>query len=676
MKLFFKNILFLIVVIFHSLSNANSNIDSLKSVLNNKQITDKELTKTYGNIAWEYSHIDLDSSIHYAELELKYAKKYNFKHQIGDALNTHGIVQRMKGDYRTALESFQQCIKIYLSMEDTTSLAAMYNNVGIIYQYLENPKKALRYHKKGLEYYSKSQDQLGIANSMANMGICYNNLKDYKNAEKYYLKTLEINEEMHDTASMVNSYVNMGSMYQRMGHLEKTINCYETALKIADPETDAYNYSSVLTDLGSIRLQQNKIEEGISYCKEAYDQATEKKWIDILKLGCDCLYRGYKLSGNSDLSMKYLEQFIIYKDSTHNQELNSDIAMKEADFEYSLRYSRDSIENAQEKKLKNAELAKADAELEKKNFQQYMMYGGLLLVLIFAAFMYNRFRVTQKQKNIIEEKEKETHLQKQIIEEKQKEIIDSINYAQRLQQAILTPESEIQKYFPEGFLYYKPKDIVAGDFYFFEVTDENIFYAAADCTGHGVPGAMMSIVCSNALSRCVKEFKLKDPGKILDKTRELVLETFEKSQNDVKDGMDISLVALAYRAKNEIESGIEITNIKWSGANNPLWYIENGIMKEISADKQPIGKSHELKPFNTQNLPLSLSNLFLFTDGYADQFGGPKGKKFKYSNLKKLLSETSGEKSKAINNKLETVFSEWKGDLEQVDDICIIGIKF
>lgn len=300
------------------------------------------------------------------------------------------------------------------------------------------------------------------------------------------------------------------------------------------------------------------------------------------------------------------------------------------------------------------------------------------VLLLISIYRWRTAALRKRQKKLektVKERTAEVVHQKEIVEEKHKEITDSINYAKRLQQAILVPKEEINKYFSDNFLLYKPKDIVAGDFYFFEVTKTHIFYAAADCTGHGVPGAMLSIVCANALSRSVKEFELTDPGIILDKTRELILETFEKSKQDVKDGMDISLVALAYRAKNESESGIEFTNITWSGANNPLWYIENGEMKEIKANKQPIGKSDNPKPFTTHDLPHSLSTLFLFTDGYADQFGGPSGKKFKYANFQKLLLEYSNEKIETTNQKLEEVFVHWKNDLEQVDDICIIGIR-
>jgi serine phosphatase RsbU (regulator of sigma subunit) len=275
--------------------------------------------------------------------------------------------------------------------------------------------------------------------------------------------------------------------------------------------------------------------------------------------------------------------------------------------------------------------------------------------------------------------------QKEIVEEKQKEIIDSINYAKRLQDAILPPKKLIDDHLKENFVLFKPKDIVAGDFYWAEKIGDYFFIAAADCTGHGVPGAMVSVVCSNALNRSVKEFGMLETGKILDKTTDLVLETFEKSGEDVKDGMDISLLAVKFRARtknesgrkseNENESGRAIESITWSGANNPLWYLENGEMKELKADKQPIGKSDHRKPFTTHSLPLSISSLFLFTDGYADQFGGIKGKKFKYKPFMELLLNYSKLTMAEQKNKLDDAIENWKGDIEQNDDICIIGVR-
>jgi len=281
----------------------------------------------------------------------------------------------------------------------------------------------------------------------------------------------------------------------------------------------------------------------------------------------------------------------------------------------------------------------------------------------------------------VKERTSEVVQQKHLVEEKQKEILESISYAKRLQEAILPPEEFISKEVPDNFILYLPKDLVAGDFYWAEKSNGVFLIAAADSTGHGVPGAMVSVVCSNALNRAVKEFKLTDPGKILDKTRELVIETFdrkdsygEKSFTEVKDGMDISLLAIDQKNKM----------VFWSGANNPLWYLNpaNGNtstgnkLQEIKANKQAIGKTEQSQHFTTHAINYTKgSTFYLFTDGFADQFGGPKGKKFKYKPLFELL-ETIGQLSMQEQCKhIQSTFSNWKGELEQVDDICIIGIK-
>ena len=181
---------------------------------------------------------------------------------------------------------------------------------------------------------------------------------------------------------------------------------------------------------------------------------------------------------------------------------------------------------------------------------------------------------------------------------------------------------------------------------------------------------MVSVVCSNALNRTVKEFKITEPGKILDKARELVIETFEKSEGSIQDGMDISLAAISR------QSSVNSAEVKWSGAFNTLWYIQNSEIKELPADKQPIGKTDNPKPFTTNSLSLNKGDiLYLFTDGYADQFGGPKGKKFKYKQFQELLLANSNKSMEEQKQLLENAIEEWMGGLEQVDDILVIGIR-
>ena len=265
------------------------------------------------------------------------------------------------------------------------------------------------------------------------------------------------------------------------------------------------------------------------------------------------------------------------------------------------------------------------------------------------------------------EKEKEIFkLRNVVLKEALDEINASVRYAKRIQDAISPPIELVHSKFKDAFVIYKPKDIVAGDFYWMENHKNHLYIAVADCTGHGVPGALMSVICCNSLNRCIYEFNLTDPAQILEKCSDLICQTFEKSTEDVKDGMDISLLVICNENKT----------YAWSGANNPLWYFENDVFHEIQPVKRPIGKSEYSAKFVTHHLNLTnKSTVYLFTDGYADQFGGPSGKKLKYKPIIEKIKETIDKP--AIQQKLilEQTFENWKGDLEQVDDVCIIGIK-
>jgi serine phosphatase RsbU (regulator of sigma subunit) len=273
--------------------------------------------------------------------------------------------------------------------------------------------------------------------------------------------------------------------------------------------------------------------------------------------------------------------------------------------------------------------------------------------------------------HVIEMEKEQVEMQKELVEIKNKEITDSITYARRIQHAILPPPQMVKKYFPSSFILYKPKDIVAGDFYWMEhVRKDNengiVLFAAADCTGHGVPGAMVSVVCNNALNRSVREFGLLRPDTILEKTRELVIEQFERSEDDVKDGMDIALCAFDPAT----------LRLQYSGANNNVYIIRKEGLIELKADKQPVGKHTENKPFTFNEFQLEQGDcIYVLSDGYADQFGGADGKKFKTAKLKELLIRISAQSMEEQEKELENTFVSWKGKLEQVDDVLVIGIR-
>jgi len=273
--------------------------------------------------------------------------------------------------------------------------------------------------------------------------------------------------------------------------------------------------------------------------------------------------------------------------------------------------------------------------------------------------------------NKVADRTKELQLQKDLMEEKNLEILDSITYAERLQQAILPPLKQVVDKVEDIFILYKPKDIVSGDFYWMASTDDRILIAAVDCTGHGVPGAMVSVVGSNGLYRCIKEYGLSKPSEILDQLTDIVIETFEADGTQVKDGMDISLCSI------DRESRL----VEFAGANNPLWISKGESTSaesiiEIKGNKQPIGAFEHRKPFTNHSIQLEKGDsIYMFTDGFADQFGGEKGKKFKYKPFRNLIAENSNLPMEQQRTHLDYSFEKWRGEFEQVDDICLIGIR-
>ncbi|MFN6013765.1 MAG: SpoIIE family protein phosphatase [Flavobacteriales bacterium] len=307
----------------------------------------------------------------------------------------------------------------------------------------------------------------------------------------------------------------------------------------------------------------------------------------------------------------------------------------------------------------------------------YLLYAVLFILILYAAIQLSNRRIRRQKEHlelvvrertaeVVEQKE-EIEKQKEIVEEKNRDIMDSIRYAKRLQDAILPTDEYIRDCFREAFVFFRPKDIVSGDFYFVRKIDQKVYFAAVDCTGHGVPGAFVSIVGNNGLNRAIKEFGLSGPGEILDKLSELVIDAFrQEGILDVRDGMDIALCCLDLNSKT----------LEYAGANNPLYVISGEELTEIKANKQPVGLFEDRVPFTNHTIHLNQDDfIVLFSDGYADQFGGPQGKKYTYSHVKNFLIDHSQEPLAELNKQLVTEFNEWIEGHEQIDDVCVIGIR-
>ena len=304
--------------------------------------------------------------------------------------------------------------------------------------------------------------------------------------------------------------------------------------------------------------------------------------------------------------------------------------------------------------------------LQELNESQRLIAGGFFGILLLTVLILRSHNRQIRQRKLLAIQNEEISAQKDIIAAKNEEIVESIQYARNIQQAILPPARLVHTYLEKSFIFYLPKDIVAGDFYWMERRNNKIFFAAADCTGHGVPGAMVSVMCHNALNRSTREFNLTDAGAILDNTRQLVIEEFSKSEQQMKDGMDISLCAI----------DIHTLDLSWAGANNPLWVIRDGELMETKADKQPVGNHISMRPFTSHQISLQKGDrIYVFTDGIQDQFGGPKGKKFKVAQLRSLILSLQEKPISAHHQFIMEAFQSWKGELEQVDDVCMIGVE-
>jgi serine phosphatase RsbU (regulator of sigma subunit) len=405
-----------------------------------------------------------------------------------------------------------------------------------------------------------------------------------------------------------------------------------------------------LGSIGNLYRKTGKFKESEKCLKQALALSDSLGTLDITREIESFLSLLYDTLGQYKLSLIHYKKYIAARDTIDNDEKRKQINYLANKYEWE---KKEAVMKEQQEK----ERALFLANQRRNKIILYSVLSGLVLVLVFSVFIYRSLRITKKQKHIIE-------AQKHLVEEKNKEITDSIRYAKRIQNAILPPDKVVKQHLKESFILYMPKDIVAGDFYWLETKNNTILFAACDCTGHGVPGAMVSVVCNNGLNRSVREHGITEPGKILDKTREIVVAEFEKSEEDVKDGMDISLCAL---------NG---NQLKWAGANNPLWIIRNGELIEYAPNKQPIGKVDNPVPFTTHHIELQQGDrLYIFSDGYADQFGGEKGKKFKAANLKKLLLSIQHESMEQQKTILQQTFNQWKANLEQVDDVLVMGVS-
>lgn len=685
---------------------AGNTIDSMRAVL---KIAGEDTFRAYAlsRLCWSLRRDDPDTALLLGKQALALSEKLQWKKGQAEANHNLAVVQRTLGNYRKALDHNYAALDFAREMNDSARIGSTLGNLGSVYYTQGDYPKALEHYLAALKIAESRNEKQRIATQLGNIGSVYLLQEDHRQAISHYRKALKIDRENHDTAGIAFDLGGIGGAYIQRIMPDSALVYYRQAAECEKNAGSKYSNARVLGNIGICWSQLGDsadtpaermadYDSALYYYRQSYDIAEEigdkrGKAINMSNIGrmhldlgkyadaekiilaasalCDSigipatqkdaelnLYVIYDTLHDYKKALRHYMNYVSLRDSLVNEDKSKEILRDQMNFEF--------------EKKSAVDQAKANEELARQKVIRNGFFAGGLLLLVIAAISLRAYRMKKRSGEIIARQKMEVENQKLLVEEKQQEIIDSINYAKRIQSAILPTETEIENQFRESFVLFLPKDIVSGDFYWMAKTKEFTFIAAVDCTGHGVPGGFMSMLGNSLLNEIVLEKQITDPGEILDLLRLKIIGALKQKgeAGENKDGMDMALC----RFSNDF------TRVVFSCANNPLWICRGDKMMEFRPDKQPVGisGSEKILQFTTQEERLLQGDcVYLFTDGYADQFGGEKGKKFKYKPLKELLISNRGLEMKAQKEVVTKAFADWKGSLEQVDDVLLIGIK-
>jgi tetratricopeptide (TPR) repeat protein len=668
-KFFFILTLCIICVSFSYAQNKNIGIernrviDSLHTLIKADKYDTNRVN--HSNIlSRKYINIGLyDTALFYSNSALKLAQQLDFKKGIANSYNYIGLAYYNQADYPKALDQYLKALKIDEKRKDKLGMSLRLGNIGSVYSAQNETQKALDYYLKALKIAEELGNKNHISAWLGNIGNIYLEKDTYSKALDYYFKALKIDEELGSKTGMAYRFGSIGIAYKYQGNYPKALDYYQKALKLDEEQENKSGVARHLGNIGSLYAIRGEFKEAEKYLKKAIPIYDNIGALDNLRQSQTALSQLYdtiaqlavnkgqwnKAAENYKNSIFYYKKSVELKDTIFSQENKKQLVRKEMNHEFDKKEANTKAEND-----------KLQAVAEERNRRQtiisWSIAGGLLLVLVFSGFIFRSLRITRKQKNIIELQKDEVSLQKDIadtlreisekqkhiVEEKQKEIVDSITYARRIQRALLTSDNYIKTNLPaEHFILYKPKDIVSGDFYWAlsiaplpgwdmgtnkikllpDTKRKQTFYMiTADCTGHGVPGAFMSMLNISYLNENVIERGIRMPHDILNMQRKEIINALNPigSTEESKDGMDCILCVYDF----------DKMLLHFAAANNPLWLVRHGELTEYKADKMPVGKYNEdVRPFTLQTIEFQKEDIiYTSTDGFADQFG-TNGKK-------------------------------------------------
>ena len=663
--------LFLFILSFNQMNAQNQWVDSLRNCF---YANPNVKSKLSAEIILSGSYIgknQFDSAFHYIDLSIPLAQNDSLKDELASLYSNQAIAHVYQGSNSQALNSIMKSMQISEKIKDSASLSNDYNVIGIIHLNMKSFDKAKVYWLKGLAINTLMKNEEANINSYGNLGNVEAELHKYDSSLFYFNKSLDLSIKYKDSRFETFSLMNIGDVYIRTKDfskaLEYTLQSIDVTIKTGQEKKNPklyLNLGLVYTGLKEYKKAHEnydislQIEEGIKNPDE-YRQIY------------DGLSKLYAAENNFSKAYEYHQLFSNYCDSVYNNEnlqTMSDIKTKyeveKKEEEFKIQTEKEQIRN--------------EAELRKQKLIQISLLIGFVMLAFVAFFIFRGYRIKKKANDVITKQKEEIENNKAELEVAYTEIQDSINYAQRIQQASLPGLEKLKDVFPDSALVYRPKNVVSGDFYYFhEILENNkrsFILAVCDCTGHGVPGAFMSLIGIEQLNKIVGERKIYQPALILDSLHAGVREALKQDLNESRDGMDVVLCKIT-PDNNDI-------HIEYAGANRPLWIFrktsDSYVFEEIKANKRAIGglETSQLADFTNQTVSLKKGDtIYCSSDGYADQFGGEKGKKLMVKKFQALLLDIADHPMSIQEKEIIDCYKNWKGKLEQVDDVCVIGVK-
>ncbi len=665
---------------------------------------------------------DFKKAVYYYKKSLDLSLTNHYISGQASALNGLGNAQRGLGNFSEAIDYFSKAIELFTQLNEKRKMAIASNNVGLIYWDQGDYVTALRAYFKALKIFEELGHSLGIAFCQGNIGHVYAAQKNYQEALQYYFKTLAILEKVNHQGGLLECHNSIAKVYFQQKTYQPALTSYHKALEISKKTDFKEAIGDNLNGLAEVHIALGQYAQALTYLKqslEMHQKINLKKGVaetylilgklfmkkkedakalnyfqqglkiaqtigapELVRDAAELLSQAYQDSGNTTAAFENYRLFIQTRDSLKNDKQTKKILQLEFSRE------RDSLRFVQEKeRLSFEEENKRKAATQNASFIGLTL--ALILILVLGYFFWDRQKRNQKlaiaNQKLAEHNEEINTVNDTLtttlktVETQRDDILASITYAQRIQTATLPHNDHFQAMFPDYFIFFKPRNVVSGDFYWISKIEEGpsfekapapekIILAVADCTGHGVPGAFMSMIGNNLLNAIIKEKRILETDKILNQLHNEVRLVLRQKETQTHDGMDMVVVSID-RENNILE---------FAGANSALAYVQNHQLHQIKGDKMPIGgeQRETERIFTPHTIDItSPTTLYLFSDGYQDQFGGPKGKKFMIKRLRKLLFEIYQKPMEQQKDILDETLHRWMGKEEQVDDILIVGLQ-